>query len=327
MYMFGYVLSEEGYTYSEGAADLLSESVTSSSTLSTASMATTTTNNSGDFDSTTVSAAESSFESIKPATMVIKNAVPRPFTVHRAVEVKPTLATAPILRPTKENINPLNRSQQVKPDLKSEPTSSIRLKPNQNPFKSVTKGRLLLMDIERSLKDEIEQIKSEVKDSTERETRSVKNRSDDDPEIQREMYKYRQGSMGYVSKLDDPTKPSLTQSKTFQLLKETLDNNLVLKETRIHDSIANKTLVKRCTLNTQSTVSEPMIIYQVQAQEKNDPLEHIPHIDDVDDDDDNSENSVFIHQNGSPAPVRRGSYSIAVAATANNSHLNKQTLY
>ena len=59
-------------------------------------------------------------------------------------------------------------------------------------------------------------------------------------------------SKGHVAKLDDPTKPSITQSRTFKLLQETLDNGLKEKEAIFYDSITNKNQTRRCSLDVNS---------------------------------------------------------------------------
>ena len=59
-------------------------------------------------------------------------------------------------------------------------------------------------------------------------------------------------SKGHVAKLDDPTQPSITQSRTFKLLQETLDNGLKEKEAVFYDNITNKNQTRRCSLDANS---------------------------------------------------------------------------
>jgi len=56
-------------------------------------------------------------------------------------------------------------------------------------------------------------------------------------------------SKGHVATLEDPTRPSIAQSRTFKLLQETLDNGLKENETVFYDNISNTKQTRRCSLS------------------------------------------------------------------------------
>ena len=76
-------------------------------------------------------------------------------------------------------------------------------------------------------------------------------------------------SKGHVATLEDPTRPSITQSRTFKLLQETLDNGLNEKETVFYDNISNTRQTRRCSLTVNNNSNKSDVIINGVLAEKN----------------------------------------------------------
>lgn len=185
--------------------------------------------------------SNSSLSSVSPSNASsTRTLVPK-----RAEQVVVETQTAQIRR---QAIAPRKTSVDVNDTLKNELKTELqtRLNPdrNENKGNTMVNGRLLLRKIEMELKDEIGELKTPSGfsgvDSIEKAavpSPSLKETPITAPNPRTRKFSY------------DSRAFSKAQSPSFNLLKETLDNRLTQKDALIHDSVAKKSSVRRCSLN------------------------------------------------------------------------------
>ena len=192
--------------------------------------------------------SNSSLSSVSPTTSALLSSTAsstRTLVPKRAEQVVVEVQTAQIRR---QPIAPRKTSVDVNDTLKNEFKTELqtRLNPDRNENKGSTmvNGRLLLRKIEMELKDEIGELKTPSGfsgvDSIEKAavpSPSLKATPITAPNPRTRKFSY------------DSRAFSKAQSPSFNLLKETLDNRLTQKDALIHDSVAKKSSVRRCSLN------------------------------------------------------------------------------
>ncbi|CAF0747174.1 unnamed protein product [Brachionus calyciflorus] len=177
----------------------------------------------------------------------IYNSKPRPF--RRAETVEPRkLESIKIIQNDKENIY---TAIPVKTDdFYHVRSKSVTLDENRNIVynrRDSISGRDLLKNIESSFKiEESESDKSEIVEPVLKRTSWTPTKK----EISRQ-----------ISCLNDPTRQSITQSKSFKLLQQTLDNGLAQSELVFYDRIQKKTEIRRCSIDISQ--EKPEIIRPV----------------------------------------------------------------
>jgi hypothetical protein len=192
--------------------------------------------------------SNSSLSSVSPSTSALLSSTAsstRTLVPKRAEQVVVETQTAQIRR---QPIAPRKTSVDVNDTLKNELKTELqtRLNPDRNENKGSTmvNGRLLLRKIEMELKDEIGELKTpngfSGVDSIEKAavpSPSLRTTPITEPNPRTRKFSY------------DSRAFSKAQSPSFNLLKETLDNRLTQKDALIHDSVAKKSSVRRCSLN------------------------------------------------------------------------------
>lgn len=78
-------------------------------------------------------------------------------------------------------------------------------------------------------------------------------------------------SPGHVGKLADPSKPSMAQSRSFKLLEQTLNDGVAEKDAVFEKFVTEKSQYRRCSIQTQLTIEEPMSSLRLENSEIRDP--------------------------------------------------------
>lgn len=193
-----------------------------------------------------------------------------------------------------------NNSDAIKNELKNELKSRLNPKPTENKGRSMINGRLLLKNIEDELKDEISSMK--VKSGFEADDDSTPDSTSSSSQVRKTTSynpsSFRTTTPMSLNKINSPTgnppnlrmrkfsqdssmmmtRPmnSMAQSRTFNLLKETLDNGLVQKDAIFRDSIGNKRSVRRCSLTvTAANLETAKIIEEESTPNENEQKQDI----------------------------------------------------
>lgn len=222
--------------------------------------------------------------------------------VRTTLQVKKVQTAENLVRLESAEVIQTDPKKKLENELKSELKARLNNKPSENKSRTMINGRLLLKNIEDELKDEmhttnsnsneqlfvkspstvmsgrllLKSIEDELKDEINAMTSnsvSVGN-SEQSPRTPTSsgllpgprMRKYSYDQVG---------KPSTAQSRSFNLLKETLDNGLVQKDAVFHDTITKKSTVRRCSLNvTMGNYETAKIIEKPNLKEDTIPEEH-----------------------------------------------------
>lgn len=190
--------------------------------------------------------------SIRPFKVEVLEAVCR----ERVVLAKPQVTS--YRKPSVSS--PTDVEKTLKDELKTELLTRLNPKPNENKRNSIINGRLLLKNIEDQLKDELESVKIPSGFDADRD-QSVRPANTPDTRMRKFSY-------------DFGAKPSTKQSRTFMLVKETLDNGEVQKDAVFHDSISKKSSVRRCSLNVPASNYQTSHVVQ-QVTDDNVPTREI----------------------------------------------------